>query len=109
MNYKQLADLERMIERGARPEALDGALASYIAGQAYLDHLDAGGTLADWEPPADLAEQVAAWKISNYEMLRRAAYPDPAMYLDAQVKDDADQEAEYKAACLAVKVAWPKE
>jgi hypothetical protein len=40
--------------------------------------------------------------------LRAEAYPPMADYLDAKVKGDADQEADYLAKCLAVKAKYPK-
>jgi hypothetical protein len=40
--------------------------------------------------------------------LRAEAYPPMADYLDAKVKDDAQQEQDYLDACLAVKAKYPK-
>ncbi len=40
--------------------------------------------------------------------LRAEAYPPMADYLDAKVKNDAVQEADYLAKCQAVKVKYPK-
>jgi hypothetical protein len=40
--------------------------------------------------------------------LRAEAYPPMVDYLDAKVKGDAEQEAEYIAKCLAVKAKYPK-
>jgi hypothetical protein len=40
--------------------------------------------------------------------LRAEAYPAMADYLDAKVKGDAAQEADYLAKCQAVKVKYPK-
>jgi hypothetical protein len=40
--------------------------------------------------------------------LRAEAYPPMADYLDAKVKSDAAQEAEYIAKCQAVKIKYPK-
>lgn len=40
--------------------------------------------------------------------LRAEAYPPMADYLDAKVKDDAQQEQDYLNACLAVKAKYPK-
>lgn len=42
------------------------------------------------------------------QTLRAEAYPPMADYLDAKVKNDATQEANYIAACLAVKAKYPK-
>jgi hypothetical protein len=40
--------------------------------------------------------------------LRAESYPPMADYLDAKVKNDAAQEAEYIAKCQAVKIKYPK-
>jgi hypothetical protein len=42
------------------------------------------------------------------ETLRAESYPPMADYLDAKVKNDATQEANYLAACVAVKAKYPK-
>jgi hypothetical protein len=42
------------------------------------------------------------------DTLRAEAYPPMADYLDAKVKGDAEQEADYLAKCQAVKVKYPK-
>ena len=42
------------------------------------------------------------------DTLRAESYPPMADYLDAKVKNDATQEAEYLAACAAIKVKYPK-
>jgi hypothetical protein len=42
------------------------------------------------------------------QTLRAESYPEMADYLDAKVKGDATQEANYIAACLAVKAKYPK-
>lgn len=64
-----------------------------------------------------------AWAVpprsaSAYKADRAAAYPDPNLFTDAQVKKSSDddlvkadgvkQEAAYFAACLAVKAKYPK-
>ena len=59
------------------------------------------------------------WRIENFSELRRWAYPDYAVYLDAQVKLSSTDEAtqaegqaqldQYFADCLAVKTRFPKE
>lgn len=78
-----------------------------------------GGDAALDAAIADLgATDPAAWRVENYAMLRRLAYPDMADYLDAQVKmtsGDSDLQAAgraqldaYLAACLAVKARFPK-
>jgi hypothetical protein len=42
------------------------------------------------------------------DTLRAEAYPPMAEYLDAKVKSDAEQEADYLAKCQAVKAKYPK-
>jgi hypothetical protein len=42
------------------------------------------------------------------QTLRAESYPPMADYLDAKVKGDATQEANYLAACQAVKAKYPK-
>ena len=42
------------------------------------------------------------------DTLRAESYPPMADYLDAKVKQDAAQEADYIAKCLAVKTKYPK-
>jgi hypothetical protein len=42
------------------------------------------------------------------QTLRAESYPPMSDYLDAKVKNDAQQEANYLAACAAVKVKYPK-
>jgi hypothetical protein len=62
---------------------------------------------------------VEQWRIENYSDLRRWAYPDKEVYLDAQVKLSSTDETiqtegqaqldQYYADCLAVKARFPKE
>ena len=42
------------------------------------------------------------------DTLRKEEYPPMEDYLDAKVKSDAEQEADYIAKCQAVKVKYPK-
>lgn len=44
----------------------------------------------------------------TYQELRYKLYPPVAMFLDAWVKDDKEALELYRAACLAVKAAFPK-
>ena len=52
---------------------------------------------------------VGKWRIENYGLLRKRAYPDTAGYLDGIVKGDQDQIDKYRAECMAVKKRFPKE
>jgi hypothetical protein len=57
----------------------------------------------------DLAA-VNAWQDPNaYKYQRAAEYPPMTDYLDAIVKGDTAQQEAYIAACLAVKLKYPKE
>ncbi len=54
---------------------------------------------------ADLDEYLKPY----YKELRQAEYPPMAMYLDAIVKGDEAQKAQYVAMCEAIKLKYPKE
>jgi len=56
----------------------------------------------------EVARLQAVWDMNNYQRLRACEYPDFRDYLDAIVKDDAEQHDAYVAACLAVKAKYPK-
>jgi hypothetical protein len=65
---------------------------------------DAQGNKVD----IDLAS-LENWKNpEEYKYLRAAEYPPMSDYLDAIVKGDTQQQADYIAACLAVKAKYPK-
>lgn len=61
---------------------------------------------------------VAEWRLANYSELRRWAYPEYSIYLDAQVKmnsteesiqkEGQDQLQTYYQNCIAVKQRFPK-
>ena len=65
---------------------------------------DASGEKVDYDKEA--VNQEAA-KMS-YRQLREREYPDIREYLDAVVKNDADQLKAYVDKCLAVKAKYPK-
>lgn len=44
----------------------------------------------------------------SYVVKRQAHYPDPAVFLDAWVKNDTEALEAYRQSCLAVKAQFPK-
>jgi len=64
-------------------------------------------------------KNITQWRIDNYDVLRKAVYPDYREYLDAVVKKSSPDSAvraagqsqldQYQADCLAVKTRFPKE
>jgi len=58
---------------------------------------------------SNYVNNVAAWKVENYVLLRQLAYPPMADYLDGIVKNDAIQIETYISQCQAVKERFPKE
>ena len=61
-----------------------------------------------WLAESNTPEPADAPPVATYQELRRAAYPDATDYLDGIVKGDAAQVAAYIAACLDVKLRYPK-
>jgi hypothetical protein len=61
-----------------------------------------------YEDQEFLEEAVLYVPPKTYAELRQAEYPPIVDLIDGLVKDDADQIAAYKAACLAVKAKYPK-
>jgi hypothetical protein len=56
----------------------------------------------------EVSVEVNAWKVANYESLRKAEYPDVHEYIDAIVKADEAGKQAYIDKCLAVKTKYPK-
>ena len=63
--------------------------------------------LTEWIP-SDVTDRVDAYVNGLYKELRAKEYPAIEDYVDAVVKDDTEAIEAYKAACLAVKVKYPK-
>ena len=55
-----------------------------------------------------MSEQIAEWKLDNYQLLREPLYPNQSEYLDAVVKGDEIAIQQYKEKCLAIKEKYPK-
>jgi len=94
------SDIPRAIHSGASCTELNQVI------QSYLDDNRINKT-------------VSQWRIENYAMLRRWAYPAISEYIDAQIKMGAGisqmtaqgrkQCDDYIQACLDVKTRFPKE
>lgn len=48
------------------------------------------------------------YKLTEYQRLRAAEYPDYRDFLDAFVKGDMQQLREYRQACMNIKLKYPK-
>ena len=59
-------------------------------------------------PPVVTDEDLTEYLKTRYAECRQAEYPPMAMYLDAVVKGDEKQKAEYIKLCEAVKAKYPK-
>ena len=129
MMHKTEQELREVISLGKPEEVIDVFLASYLQGLEYekwkadkdlqeteevVVGQDEDGNdivetrLVNVYEPIEVAEQMAEWKLSNYQLLREPLYPSQAEYLDALVKDDEESIRQYKDKCLAVKVKYPK-
>jgi hypothetical protein len=64
--------------------------------------------VTDSEIDAEVSRLQAAYDSTTYQRLRAKEYPPMSDYLDAIVKGDTQQQADYIAACLAVKAKYPK-
>jgi hypothetical protein len=74
-----------------------------------LEWLDTEQTKPTQEECATEAARLqAAYDALEYQRLRAPEYPPITDYLDGIVKGDQDQVDAYVAACLAVKVKYPK-
>ena len=127
--YKTEKELREVISLGKPEEVIDVFLASYLQGIEFdkwkedkdleateefatgID--DEGNTLNETRlvnvyEPIDVSEQMAEWKLDNYELLREPLYPSQAEYLDAVVKGDEVAMQLYKDKCLTVKLKYPK-
>lgn len=129
MIFKTEKELREVISLGKPEEVIDIFLASYLQGLEFdkwkedkdLEETeevvvgqDEDGNdvfearLINVYEPIDVSEQMAEWKLDNYELLREPLYPSQAEYLDALVKDDEVAIQQYKEKCLAIKEKYPK-
>lgn len=129
MMYKTEKELREVISLGKPEEVIDIFLASYLQGLEFdkwkedkdLEETeevvvgqDEDGNdvfearLINVYEPIDVSEQIAEWKLDNYQLLREPLYPSQAEYLDAVVKGDEVAMQLYKNKCLTVKLKYPK-
>ena len=129
MIYKTENELREVISLGKPEEVIDVFLASYLQGLEFdkwkedkdleateevAIGIDEDGNdiiearLVNIYESIDVSEQMAEWKLDNYELLREPLYPKQSEYLDAMVKSDELAIQQYKDKCLAVKLKYPK-
>ena len=129
MMYKTENELREVISLGKPEEVIDVFLESYLQGlefDKWKEDKDLEATeevvvgqdedcndiiesrLINVYEPIDVSEQMAEWKLDNYELLREPSYPSQAEYLDAVVKGDEIAIQQYKEKCLAIKEKYPK-
>lgn len=127
--YKTEQELREVISLGKPEEVIDVFLASYLQGLEYekwkadkdlqeteevVVGQDEDGSdiiksrLLNVYEPIDVSEQMAEWKLDNYQLLRKPLYPKLEIFADAWVKDDVEAMEKYKQSCLAVKTKYPK-
>lgn len=128
--YKTEKELREVISLGKPEEVIDVFLSSYLQGLEYekwkadkdleateevaVGQDEEGNDIVETRlvnvyEPIEVAEQMAEWKVNNYQLLREPLYPSQAEYLDAVVKGDEDAIQLYKSKCIAVKNKYPKE
>ena len=129
MMYKTENELREVISLGKPEEVIDVFLESYLQGLEF-DKWKANKDLEATEEivvgqdedgndiiesrlinvyePIDVSEQMAEWKLLNYQLLREPLYPKQSEYLDALVKGDEIAIQQYKEKCLAIKEKYPK-
>ena len=129
MMYKTENELREVISLGKPEEVIDIFLESYLQGlefDKWKEDKDLEATeevvvgqdeegndvfesrLINVYEPTDVSEQMAEWKLSNYQLLREPLYPNQSEYLDAVVKGDEIAIQQYKEKCLAIKEKYPK-
>ena len=129
MIYKTEKELREVISLSKPEEVIDVFLESYLQGLEYekwKEDKDLEATeevvvgkdedgndiiearLVNIYESIDVSEQMAEWKVNNYQLLREPLYPSQAEYLDAVVKGDEVAIQQYKEKCLAIKEKYPK-
>jgi hypothetical protein len=78
----------------------DATVPEYLSDAAQITEAQAMSIAA--------AKQAKAFEALSYAEKRRAEYPPVADYIDALVKGDEQQMADYVAKCLTVKAKYPK-
>lgn len=97
---KTMEDVYRVIAKGKPGRVVDMFLAEAVEGDLNLMDCNL--------PAPDIEGMAEAWKLENYDVLRRAAYPDIGDQLDAIMKGGEELEA-MRTACAGVKARWPKQ
>ena len=127
--YKTEQELKEVISLGKPEEVIDIFLASYLQGlefDKWKEDKDLDATeeivvgqdedgndiiesrLINVYESIDVSEQMAEWKLCNYQLLREPLYPNQSEYLDAVVKGDEIAIQQYREKCLALKEKYPK-
>ena len=129
MIFKTEQELREVISLGKPEEVIDIFLASYLQGlefDKWKEDKDLDATeeivvgqdedgndiiesrLINVYESIDVSEQMAEWKLCNYQLLREPLYPNQSEYLDAVVKGDEIAIQQYREKCLALKEKYPK-
>lgn len=130
MIYKTENELREVISLGKPEEVIGIFLESYLQGLEYdkwKEDKDLEATeevaigidnqgndilfetrLVNMYQAVDVSEQMAEWKLDNYELLRKSSYPSQAEYIDAIIKGDKIAIQQYKEKCLVIKEKYPK-
>ena len=103
MIFKAENELREVISLGKSEEVINVFLESYLQGLEYEKCED-----KELFELVDVSEQMKQWKLDNYQILRKAIYPNIAEYIDDIVKGDNDATLEYINKCLVVKEKYPK-
>lgn len=127
--YKTEQELKEVISLGKPEEVIDIFLASYLQGLEFDKwkedkDLDATEEIVVGQDEdgndiiesrfinvyesIDVSEQMAEWKLCNYQLLREPLYPNQSEYLDAVVKGDEIAIQQYREKCGALKEKYPK-
>lgn len=108
--FKTVSDVKRVIDKRRPPAVIDAFITSYLAGCAWQawEEKNADRSCLDFTadnllvlPKPDLA----AWKLVNYALFRRAAYGLISGQLELIQEKGLDAWLVY---CKLVKKNWPK-
>ncbi|WP_027179450.1 hypothetical protein [Maridesulfovibrio bastinii] len=125
--FKSFDDVKMVASFGKPDNVLNLFITSYLQGRSlreqYETTLEEEGIFdeqsfalwlksqmedEDFTLPEISEEQITDFKHDNYAMFRAGAYPPMEMHLDAVVKGDEEQKAEYVRLCQEVKGRFPK-